>query len=232
MPTNPLEGPKLKIERTKRHIDELESAIEVYGATKPCIGTTGIDPKTGWDRICIEPPKIIPANLSVIAGDALHNLRSGLDQLACRLAEQSGATITKDVYFPFGRDRDRFEASAKEKIRKLSPAAQRFICDLKPYKGGNDLLWSIHSLNLMDKHNLLVPMGGVSNINMRFVSAKEQIENGVSPSKAQDHHQVDYTLIVAFRDIESLKLQSVLTTLNQFCDLVTEIISLAERRFF
>ena len=30
---------------------------------------------------------------------------------------------------------------------------------VQPYKGGNDLLWAIHKLNIIDKHRLLLTVG-------------------------------------------------------------------------
>jgi hypothetical protein len=41
----------------------------------------------------------------------------------------------------------------------MSQAAVNLIDSVKPYKGGNDLLWKIHELNRIDKHRLLVTVG-------------------------------------------------------------------------
>ncbi|OGA54641.1 MAG: hypothetical protein A3F74_15310 [Betaproteobacteria bacterium RIFCSPLOWO2_12_FULL_62_58] len=245
MANSKLEGPKLKVERAKRHIDELEREIEVYRQTKPYSITPNIDTAAPGEVINIDLPKVVPMNLSVIAGDVLHNLRSALDQLVCRLAERSGANSTNGVYFPFGRDSAEFEAAAKGKIKKLNAAAQTFIRELKPYKGGNDLLWSIHALNIMDKHRLLVPVGSLATL--RGVPVGEPLyglmlpdfnalKEGTNkillrPTPIYDH-KIEFAFDIAFGDVEPVKDQSVLATLHQLSDLVSEIISLAEKLVF
>lgn len=240
-----LEGPRLKVERANRHIDEFEIEIEAYRQTKPYTIAPNIDTAAPGEIIKIDLPNAVPMNLSVIAGDVLHNLRSALDHLVSRLAERNGANSTRDVYFPFGRDSTGFESSAKEKIKRLSTSAQTFIRDLKPYKGGNDLLWAIHALNIMDKHNLLVPVGSTATLRgvpvcdplyelmlPDFKAVKEGInEVPLRPMPVYDH-KIEFTFDIAFGDVEPVKDQSVLATMHQFSDLVAKIIDLAEKRFF
>ena len=36
------------------------------------------------------------------------------------------------------------------------------IKDIKPYKGGNDVLWRLHRLNILDKHRLLLTAGAAA----------------------------------------------------------------------
>jgi hypothetical protein len=243
--TDAIETLKLKIERANLHIHELEREIEAYRQTKPYSLKPDTDPSTGNEIIHLDLPEIIPPNLSVITGDVLHNLRSALDQLACRLAELSGVSNTKGVYFPFGRSSEEFETSAKEKIRKLNISAQTFIRNLRPYNGGNDLLWSLHVLNIMDKHRLLVPVGSLANINGVPVGAPlyelmapdfDAIQEGMTqvPLRLTPifNYNIQFTFDIAFRDIEPIKDQSVLTTLNRQSNLVSEILNLAQREFF
>ena len=48
---------------------------------------------------------------------------------------------------------------------------------MKPYKGGNDLIWSLHSLNNIEKHRLLLTVGsqaaGVELFHMAHDTMKE-----------------------------------------------------------
>jgi hypothetical protein len=45
------------------------------------------------------------------------------------------------------------------KIDRSAPALfARIVNDIKPYDGGNDSIWSIHVLDVDDKHRLLLPI--------------------------------------------------------------------------
>ncbi len=46
-----------------------------------------------------------------------------------------------------------------DKLMGMRPAAVRAIDELKPYKGGNDQLWRIHELDIIDKHHALFTVG-------------------------------------------------------------------------
>jgi hypothetical protein len=99
----------------------------------------------------------IPDEFPVLAGEILFNLRSALDQMACALAVLHSGTSEK-TYFPFARDANEFEKELREKTKKLSPDAVSMIRAVKPYRGGNDLLWSLHDLNRRDKHIAILPV--------------------------------------------------------------------------
>jgi len=107
----------------------------------------------------------VPEDLPIMIGEVLHNLRTALDHLAVALAVQHSGS-SSGVYFPFGKSKDIFENEVRRKTKKLPRDAVNLIRSLKPYKGGNDLLWSIHDLNREDKHIRLAPF--VVNFGMLF----------------------------------------------------------------
>lgn len=67
-----------------------------------------------------------------------------------------------ETYFPIGGSREDFEKTGIGKIKRLSAAAQKRICGLKPYKGSNDPLWQLHQLDILDKHVVLVPVAAAT----------------------------------------------------------------------
>jgi hypothetical protein len=55
--------------------------------------------------------------------------------------------------------KEKFEADLPGNIKGASPAAITLIHDLKPYKiGGSEPLWRLHSLDIMDKHQAIIPV--------------------------------------------------------------------------
>lgn len=151
-----------KIKRAKMHCAELERAIQIFMTTKPYkVGFTheAESRKLVYFVSSVEPP---PESLPLIAGDAIQNLMGALDHLAYQLVcRDTGGKPPKPsaVYFPIANDLSDYNAN---KARKLQGAAQRTINaidGLKPYKGGDDMLWTLHRLNNIDKHRLLLTVG-------------------------------------------------------------------------
>ncbi len=64
--------------------------------------------------------------------------------------QHSGSS--RGTYFPLGKTEQIFEDELREKTKKLPPGARDLIRGLRPYLGGNDLLWALHDLNRGDKH--------------------------------------------------------------------------------
>lgn len=165
-----LDGPRLKCERAKEHLDSLKSEIAVYLSRKPYAVIREAHPEDPIRRVprlkIHEDP---PARLGIIVGDAVHNLRSALDHLAFQLALAHalahGVALTakeeKGSEFPIYKDFGVFNTEGLRKIDKLSPAAQDEIKSLQPYNRGNDaerhFLWLVHSACVIDKHRKIVP---------------------------------------------------------------------------
>jgi hypothetical protein len=71
----------------------------------------------------------------------------------------NGETPTTSTSFPISNDATAYKADKVRKIRGVTPAAEKAIDAINPYKGGNDLLWQLHKLNNVDKHRTLVIAG-------------------------------------------------------------------------
>lgn len=159
MKAAPLAGPKLKVERAKSHIADLEKEIGAFYDGKPYEIRHHRDAKTGENVYTLHISQKIPAHWTTIIGDAVHNLRSALDQLVCDLVVANRKQPTRRTGFPIAGTLKRYEADAKGKIALTSPQAQRFISDLKPYDGGNPFLYVLHELDVLDKHKGIIPVG-------------------------------------------------------------------------
>ena len=138
----PFFGPKLKAERANCHISDLNETLAAFFQGHPY--KLVAKPDAQCISFVIRVKKDIPHDLPTIIGDAVHNLRSALDLLACDLVRLNGGS-TNSVYFPFADSGDDLEALIKKrKIDRASAEVVEIIRALKPYKGGNDMLRAIH----------------------------------------------------------------------------------------
>lgn len=154
---------QLKIERADKHIQEFQSVLDAFKSTKPYEVGGKRNPHTREFIYYIKKAEPIPPDLSIIAGDVLQNLRTALDYLVCSLvrARNPNASCDKTAFPIFDavpttkKDQARFTG----KIDGMADQAKNIIRNIKPYKGGDDVLWRLHALNNRDKHRLLLTVG-------------------------------------------------------------------------
>jgi len=156
---NPLEGSKLKLERAKEHIRQLETEIRAFHERNPYRIVVEEEPQSG-DQIYRVKIKEQPSpRWATIIGDIVHNLRSALDLLTNDLVRTNCKTPNRRTGFPIYESAKKFETQFFSKVDGASTKAIRIIGRLKPYKGGNQRLWVIHSLDIEDKHRLILSVG-------------------------------------------------------------------------
>ena len=160
-----LVGARHKIERAVTHIDELERALEV--PLRPgifALRLAGRYPQITSLFVTIDvPPTEIYPRAMLIAGDAIHNLRSALDHCVWSATERLGDLSDADkrrISFPISRkDRVDYETKQIEKHPALSDDTRRLLLDLEifPEGRGQDIV-SLGDLDNIDKHCTLVPV--------------------------------------------------------------------------
>ncbi len=173
---------ELKLRRAFRHLKDIDDFTKgrVNGDRHTTRQET--DPEDG--RVVVYATSEQPAEdpLSLDIGEFLHNIRSGLDNLAYGLASAFTNPLPDDIVesseFPIFGDRDRqgnlgvgsgrfhetqggnpTRRSGLYKIRGWAPDAKTAVEGLQPYHRGNayetDPLWIIHELDNINKHRLL-----------------------------------------------------------------------------
>lgn len=154
-----------KVERAKKHIRYLDRDIRRFFKTEPYKVETKRDSQSRkliYYLVSVDPA---PNSLALIAGDAIQNLMTALDHLAYELVGSDTADMhpnPKHIYFPIGKDSVDFETRLNGKMKGILPDTADAIRALKPYKGGNDILWRLHGLNNIEKHRLLLTVGSHS----------------------------------------------------------------------
>ena len=156
-------GARRKIKRANKHIADLESCID--DLKKRLIVSVHVDPNTGCESIkssfeSAEDVVALKDDLSVILGDAVHNLKCALDYIwqetVTRLIPNRRWERTK---FPCYPTADALERKlAESKIAVSAPRFSHFLVhNIKPYREGDWAIWAVHELDIRDKHRLLIP---------------------------------------------------------------------------
>jgi hypothetical protein len=98
-----LDGVRSKLDRARFHLSEVEGlAAPLVGACRGAV--VGDDERDGREYAfwVTEVPPIDPV-IGLVVGDAVHNLRSSLDHLACELVIAGGGTPSEHTAFPILR---------------------------------------------------------------------------------------------------------------------------------
>jgi hypothetical protein len=151
---------KTKVRRAVHHLNEVEMLLAAYKNTEPYAVTTEIDHEKNRVLYYVCQADEVPPTIALAAGDVLQNLRSALDHLAWELVVAAGNEPDANTAFPISANEMKYENNKLQKMNGMSQDAMDAIDALKPYKGGNDTLWRIHALNNIDKHRLLLTVGG------------------------------------------------------------------------
>ena len=159
MATKPLSDIRCKIDRADQQIKEFSAAIEKFKATHPYEILRQSNSQSGQIVYDVLRADDIPQSISAIAGDILQNLRTALDYIACAVVPGCRQNLSDKIYFPILKrapTSDQIKAAFDGKVKGASQTAIDKIASLKPYQGGDDVLWRLNELNNINKHRLLV----------------------------------------------------------------------------
>ena len=144
---------KLRVDWAKERIGDLDREIAAFAKVNPDPFFDDTDSQTGAHVLRARFASAVPSSWGILAGEAVHHLRSSLDILWRRLMRAR----TSDHYCAFrvyGTEGD----FPKRPAPASSPnaAAITVYQSLKPYRGGNDRLWLLDELDNEDKHRGLL----------------------------------------------------------------------------
>ena len=183
----------------------------------------------------------LPLAFQVEAGAYINTIRSSLDILAATLAQRHCPALIDDSYFPIVRSAEIFAARRYKghKLIKALPATERAVIEsLKPYKGGNHLLYALHLLDIVRKHRRL--------LTAEIHPAKLRIEGSSTTfrpllkgwmrsgddetviaflAKGAPMPQIKLVMQVSINETTYLEHQSITAALSEFADLANSIIA-------
>lgn len=162
---------RLKTGRGRRHIAGLVELMEAvreqhdeFHVVMSFSSPSGFLPESTF-------PEFVIDGAALFVGDAVHNLRSALDLLACEVVERSRKS-PHHVHFPFSETRAGLTGQTagsppggemqRKRFYRARQDAQDTLLALEPHgePGGNRLLWGLHRLDLVDKHQDLLSLEG------------------------------------------------------------------------
>lgn len=156
-----------RLQRAQQQGAELAKAIQDWRVTSIEAPEAKIaEDRLSWELVLHVKDQASLGQWGLQFGEAIHNLRSTLDNLAVSIARQSGVTSRtrlRDIYFPICRSEEDWNRSGRPKIAGLPDVYLTAIEQIQPFQrlanGGSldeDGLLVLSSLNNEDKHHLQV----------------------------------------------------------------------------
>jgi hypothetical protein len=157
---HPFGHAQLKVERAKKHIADVQERINRSSDAYP--PTRKVDGKTGEEFLYYAlTDRTFKTDIAMLAGDAIHNLRCALDFAWCGTIEKLSPTaLTQWTHFPIPDSRQKLigDLTKTGKISQSSPVFDFMVERVKSYEGGDADICAINTLDLNDKHVLLIPV--------------------------------------------------------------------------
>jgi hypothetical protein len=157
-----------RLERALYHLERFEAEREAWREESPHRTWSEPDVESGKKWLYAEVLKPPPVNLSLVAGDCIHNLRAALDNLAFELALAHtkgplSAKVEGDSAFPILSTDIAQDPDSLKKFNRMTggidPLAKAGIEGLQPYKRKDRFrshpLWQLNKLSVEEKHRLL-----------------------------------------------------------------------------
>lgn len=162
----PLNDAHAKLDRAQAHFKTLDKEVlDFLGRDPYPVRGEANEEKTRYSLRVDIREEVPHPDLSLIAGDCVHNARSALDHLAWQMAGADPADTR--TQFPIFDDPGKFARFSGAMIARLTDRRSvAFVKWLQPYRrkkeGQIDLLWLLQALDVADKHKLLVPVAAVN----------------------------------------------------------------------
>ena len=102
--------------------------------------------------------KPVPAVCDELAFETLFTLRAALDQAAYAAATAAGKVQPRYAYFPVAKTLGGLDDVIRGRCRDLPDEIKALFREFKPYKTGNNALWTLNELG-NKVHAALVPVG-------------------------------------------------------------------------
>jgi hypothetical protein len=153
---NQFSASRLKVKWAHKHIENSTMAVRRWLSSD--FYAISVKKKRKVNYVSVVITKTFPADLvALYIGDALHNLRSALDILYFQICTKT----TKWTRFPVRDSREELESTLSTALKKQQISSEVFehiLETVKPYKDGNLALWALDDMNIIDKHQLLIPV--------------------------------------------------------------------------
>lgn len=150
-----------KINRARALMADFTETVDNY--SRNLSGRIVREPdETGLVHIKLKTFEPVPIAANHLAAEIIYHLRSSLDQAVAEIGRQNGLNDTKHLYFPFAGSREQYSRKGvRNKVRGLPDDVKKTLEEFEPFPDGNRELWALSALANVDKHNMLIPIGGI-----------------------------------------------------------------------
>lgn len=148
----------------------LSSRLRAWEAENVQLTAVDLNPPCG-KMVAVASAKAPPSPiLQAEVGAIIGSFRSALDLLCAALAARNGTSPSPDTHFPIFRSHQEMidPKDGVEGKKWLSTTEIRLIKSLHPYEGGNNLLWALHRLDILRKHERLIACSDIPRIDYAF----------------------------------------------------------------
>jgi hypothetical protein len=175
-----LEGCFVKLGRASKHRKELDAALgpATNAISEGVVTETTYDDNAGQFVVRVAYAPALPPDVSIIAGDVIHNLRSALEYAAYQAVWKALGAPRGDSQFPITSAPTKFRCSARVKHLSAEPALLAVVQRNQPYadiedyrreglatdledivrlRQANRPLAVLRDISNADKHRLLLP---------------------------------------------------------------------------
>jgi hypothetical protein len=207
-----------KVSRAKKHLVELEEAIERYSNTKPYTVRQGVEGKKKtkvWRLVFTSNPA--DTDIPIIAADVIYNLRSSLDHLMSALvAKKDRNSAIFPIFFQGvweaakpGEDPQRLKVRERwtSDTATMRPEAVAFLKKAQPLDdGGQDieeanLLRVLNRWSNRDRHEKLpVVAAGLSALMVKITRSDGRVQPGFGRHKGERPFFKDQTRLAQVPD--------------------------------
>jgi hypothetical protein len=236
---------RVKIERAKKHFHDLQAARTQFMEGTPYRIDCEHNAQSGYNLYRVFDIQAPPAEIGLITGDVIHNLRSALDHLAYQLVLVNGSTPSKQTAFPIWDNASDYHAQRARRVTGMAQAAIDAIDVFEPYQLGKGAgLWVLHYLDIADKHHaLLTPLINVTEASfmipgywernykgvggISFPNFKKPLHDGdvVATREAEMDKDLNLTLDIAFTEPDVIEGRAIVKTLDHLIVLVDDVIT-------
>jgi hypothetical protein len=249
------DGAILKVNRASEHIADLN---KLFREQPPFTYVVETNTQTGERATLAKKNEALVKKIAMICGDAAHNLRASLDHAFWDIVSPFATTDAerRRIQFPFVQEAARLDEAVKQRF--ADRVSQKFfdaIKGLRPYKekGGNELLYLIEELDILDKHRLLIPMADYKTLTSAILRAQvpdfpigstsrfgdndrdvvwtnknvapDQLGSARPPTTYQFERKLDVPLDIIFERRSGQKVRPLIPTLDALVDVAKQTIS-------
>lgn len=158
---NDLLDAKASVDWAEAHIPILQERFTAWHRNGPYEVVVEPDPNPAYELLVAYQRVPLDPLISPEVGAIINAARSSLDLLAAALAMRNGIKPSRNTHFPIFKTAagaaDPSRGLNSVKLKKwLSPAEIASIKALQPYGGGDEILFLLHELDVLRKHERLI----------------------------------------------------------------------------